>query len=69
MQRCAAVESKVVQSYHLYHNGPYGPEVLIELTDGALFNNCLKSSTLVEAKLLRKTSDEAEVLQDFSATV
>ena len=68
VKRCLELEGKVVQSCFLYHDGPYGPEILIEFTDGTVFNSCLKTSSTLEAKLLQKTSDEAELLKDFSAT-
>ena len=65
---CLELEGKVVHRCSLYHDGPYGPEILIEFTDGTLFSTCLKTSTAVEAKLMRKTSDEAELLKDFSTS-
>ena len=41
---CLELEGKVVHRCSLYHDGPYGPEIL------------------------RKTSDEAELLKDFSTS-
>ena len=67
MKRCEELIGNTVADFTL-HDGPYGPEVLIEFTDGTIFNACLRTSTKLEAKLLQKTSDEAEVLKDFSAT-
>ena len=69
MTQCPELEGKVVHRCSLYHEGPYGPEVLIEFTDGTVFNTCLKTSATLEAKLLRKSGDEAELLQDFSPAV
>ena len=68
MTECLELEGKVVHRCSLFHDGPYGPEILIEFTDGTLFSTCLKTSTAVEAKLMRKTRDEAELLKDFSTS-
>ena len=68
MTECPEIQGKIIQRCSLYHDGPYGPEVLIEFTDGTVFNTCLKTSATLEAKLLLKTGDEAELLKDFSPT-
>ena len=69
MTNCDELVGKTVQSCALYEDGPYGPEILIEFTDGTLFSSCLKTSTAMEAKLMRKTGDEAETLKDFCSAV
>ena len=69
MTRCDELIGKTIQSCALYQDGPYGPEIQIEFTDGTAFNSCLKTSAALEAKLLQKTPNEAEVLKDFTATV
>ena len=69
MTECLEMEGKVVQRCSLYQDGPYGPEILIEFTDGTLFSSCLRTSTVMEAKLMLKTGDEAETLKDFCAAV
>ena len=69
MTTCDELVGKTVRSCSLYEDGPYGPEVLIEFTDGTIFNTCLKTSATLEAKLLQKTGDEAELLRDFSPSV
>ena len=69
MTSCDELAGKTVRSCSLYEDGPYGPEVLIEFTDGTVFNTCLKTSATLEAKLLRKSEDEAELLKDFSPAV
>ena len=69
MTNCDELVGKTVRSCSLYEDGPYGPEVLIEFTDGTIFNTCLKTSATLEAKLLQKTGDEAELLKDFRPAV
>ena len=69
MTECTALAGKVIQRCSLSPDGPYGPEVLIEFTDGTVFNTCLKTSANLEAKLLRKSDDEAELVKDFSPTL
>ena len=66
MTRCDELVGKTIRNCSLYENGPYGPEVLIEFTDGTIFNTCLKTSTTLEAKLLQKSGDEAQLLKEFS---
>ena len=65
MTNCDELVGKTIRSCALYEDGPYGPEILIEFTDGTLFSSCLKTSTVMEAKLMRKAGDEAETLKDF----
>ena len=65
MIRCDELVGKTIESCSLYREGPYGPEILIEFTDGTMFNSCLKTSICIEARLLQKTAAEAEVLKDF----
>ena len=69
MTRCDELVGKTIRGCSLYENGPYGPEVLIEFTDDTVFSTCLKISATLEAKLLRKSEDEAELLKDFSPAV
>ena len=69
MTSCDELVGKIIRSCSLYKDGPYGPEVLIEFTDGTVFNTCLKTSATLEAKLLRKSADEAELLKDFSPAI
>ena len=69
MTECPELAGKVIQRCLLYPDGPYGPEVLIEFTDGTIFNTCLKTSATLEAKLLRKSDDEAKLVKEFSPTV
>ena len=69
MTNCDELVGKTVLSCSLYEDGPYGPEVLIEFTDGTIFNTCLKTSATLEAKLLQKAGDEADLLKDFSSAV
>ena len=69
MTSCDELAGRTIRSCSLYEDGPYGPEVMIEFTDGTIFNTCLKTSATLEAKLLQKTGDEAELLRDFSSTV
>ncbi len=68
MVRCDELVGKVVEIFLLYEDGPYGPEILVEFTDGTLFNSCVKTSTVIEAKLLRKTDAGSEFLKDFSSS-
>ena len=65
MTKCDELVGKTVRSCSLYEDGRYGPEVLIEFTDGTVFNASVKTTPKLEAKLLQKTGDEAELLQDF----
>ena len=51
MTRCDELIGKTIQSCSLYQDGPYGPEIQIEFTDGTAFNSCLKTSAALEAKL------------------
>ena len=67
MTHCDELVGKTIRSCSLYQDGSYGPEILIEFTDGTAFNACLKTSTMLEAKLLQKTSDQAELLKDFTS--
>ena len=67
MTQCDELVGKTIQSCSLYQDGPYGPEIQIEFTDGTALNMRLKTSAALEAKLLHKTTDEAEVLKDFKA--
>ena len=69
MTSCDELVGKTIRSCSLYEDGPYGPEILIEFTDNTVFNTCLKTSATLEAKLLRKSADEAELLKDFSPAV
>ena len=69
MTNCDELVGKTVRSCSLYEDGPYGPEVLIEFTDDTIFNTCLKTSTSLEARLLRKSGDEAELLKEFSPAI
>ena len=66
MIRCDDFVGKVVQTFSLYENGPYGPEIQIEFTDGTAFNTCLKSAVTLEARLIRNSGGHSEVLKDFS---
>ena len=66
MTRCDELVGKVVESLFLYEDGPYGPEILIGFTDGTLFNSRLRTSSSLEAKLLRKADGDSEILRDFS---
>ena len=66
MVRCDALEGKVIQTFSLYEDGPYGPEILIEFTDGTSFNSCLRSAVTLEAKLLQSSGGQSQVLKDFS---
>ena len=66
MMHCEAFVGKVVRKFSLFEDGPYGPEINIEFTDGTGFNACLKTSHALEAKLLRNTADGTEVIQDLS---
>ena len=68
MTHCDELVGKTIQSCSLYEDGPYGPEIQIEFTDGTAFNSLLKTFATLDAKLLRKTSDEAEIIKDFTAT-
>lgn len=65
MTRCDEVVGKDIEQCSLHDNGPYGPEILIEFTDGTVFNASLRTAMTLEVKLLRKTDDEAEVLMDL----
>ena len=67
MVRCEELVGKIIESFSFYEDGPYGPEILVEFTDGTLFNSCFRTSNLVEAKLLQKTDGGSEVLKDFFA--
>ena len=66
MVRCETLAGKVIQTFSLYQDGPYGPEISIEFTDGTVFNSCLRTATTLEAKLLRNTQGGSEVVEDFS---
>ena len=66
MTRCDELVGKVIESFSLYEDGPYGPEILVEFTDGTILNACLKTSSSLEAKLLRKVDGEADLVKDFS---
>ena len=65
MKRCEELIGKTVADFSLHEDGPYGPEVLIEFTDGTVFNSCVRTSVQMEAKLLQKGSVELEPLQDL----
>jgi hypothetical protein len=69
MVRCEALAGKIIQTFSLYEDGPYGPEISIEFTDGTVFNSCLKTASTLEAKLLRNTQGGSEVVEDFSTPV
>ena len=66
MIQCEEFVGKVVQTFSLFEDGPYGPEINIEFTDGTSFNSCVRTSVAMEAKLLRNSSGQSEVLKDFS---
>ena len=66
MVRCEALAGKVVQTFSLHEDGPYGPEINIEFTDGTVFNSCLKTATTLEAKLLRNSEGTLQVEQELS---
>ena len=65
MIRCDELVGKVFESFSVYEDGPYGPEILVEFTDGTLFNSCLRTAKFVEAKLLRKTDSGSTIVKDF----
>lgn len=69
MIQCDDVVGKSVRTLSLYEDGPHGPEINIEFTDGTAFNVCLRTSQLIEAKLFRDHGEGSEVLQDFSTPV
>ena len=66
MVQCDDLVGKVIQTFSLYEDGPYGPEILIEFTDGTSFNSCLRSAVTLEAKLLQSNGGQSQVLRDFS---
>ena len=65
MVRCDELVGKVVESFSLYEDGPYGPEILVAFTDGTIFNSCLKTSSCIEAKFLQKSETGSELLKEF----
>lgn len=66
MIECKELNNKVVRRFEIYEDGAYGPEVLIEFTDGTLFSACLKSQLSIEAKVTRDEGGEPYVLRDYS---
>lgn len=65
MIRCDELSGKVVQTLSLYEDGPYGPEIQIEFTDGTSFNSCVTTRSNFEAKLLRSSPSHSEVIKVF----
>ena len=69
MIRCEDFVGKVIQSFSLYENGPCGPEIQIEFTDGTAFNSCLKTVVTIEARLLRNAGGQTGVLKELRTPV
>ena len=69
MIRCDEFVGKVIQTFCLYEDGPYGPEIQIEFTDGTAFNSCVKTATTLEAKFLSSSEGQTKVLRDFSTPI
>jgi hypothetical protein len=66
MMICKEFIGKVVTSFTIYEDGPDGPEICIEFTDGTVFSSCLKTSTTLEAKLTRDDGGRPLLVKDFS---
>ena len=66
MTRCVELVGKVVEKFTLYEDGPYGPEIQIEFTDGTSFNACVSTRSKIEARLLHNSPSQSEVLKVFT---
>ncbi len=69
MMECKELAGKVIESFTLYEEGDYGPEVNIEFTDGTEFNICLRTEPFIEAKHLQNGDGEPRVLRDYSCPI
>ena len=65
MVQCDELVGKVVHAFSLFEDGPDGPEIQVQFTDGTVFHSCLNIRTFLEAKLLRNSASRSEVLHDF----
>ncbi len=66
MLRCEELIGKVIHAFSLFEDGPYGPEIQIEFTDGTVFHSCVHTTSTLEAKLLRNSASGSEVLNTFT---
>jgi hypothetical protein len=64
MIQCTELSDKVVRLVTIYENGTYGPEVLIEFTDGTTFSACLKTNVSIEAKYIHDEGGDPTILRD-----
>ena len=63
MVECQEFVGKVVSSFKLYEDTIEGPEICIEFTDGTVFSSCLKTSTALEAKVMRNEGGHPRLLR------
>ena len=69
MTECKELAGKVIQALTLYEEGEYGPEINIEFTDGSVFNACLRTESLIEAKHTVEEGGEPRILRDYSCPI
>jgi hypothetical protein len=68
MVECKEFVGKIVSSFRLYEDSIDGPEISIEFTDGTVFSSCLKTSTALEAKMMRNEGGHPRILKDYSTS-
>jgi hypothetical protein len=69
MQTCKEFIGKTVADFTIHEEGPDGPEICIEFTDGTVFSSCLKTSTKLEATLTKDDGGRPQLLKEFSTPV
>jgi hypothetical protein len=69
MVECTELRDKVIRSFRLYEDGPYGPEVSVTFQDGTVFTVGLKSVAHLHNRLTEKQDREGRVLVYYDAPV
>ncbi len=63
---CHEFIGKIISSFTIYEDSIDGPEICIEFSDGTVFSSCLKTSTALEAKVMRNEGGHPRLLKDYS---
>ncbi len=63
---CQEFIGKTISSFTIYEDSIDGPEICIEFSDGIVFSSCLKTSTALEAKVMRNEGGHPRLLKDYS---
>jgi hypothetical protein len=69
MVECTELHGKIVRSFRLYEDGPYGPEVSVTFDDDTSFTVQLKPAFCLHGSLAQTEGGETQIVATYDAPV